>query len=557
MIVKLYRRIKHWLGGKTVRRKLNVVTMISVTCAALAASAALLVYRVFEQRTDYEAETLALTQIVAENATGSVSFQDTSSAESVLATLRAKPSIRGAVIDIPSRQNFATYGVTPTPAQRLKDGKFAAYDGWWLYTAAPISGEQGNLGMVYLVSDLRPMLWSTLRASLVALVLALALALLLSLFVLARLRGLITDPVHNLHAITQQVTENADFSRRAAVISGDEMGELTLAFNRMLDRIEANEADLKSANGRLTGEIEERRRLEAELVDASRQAGMAQVATGVLHNVGNVLNSVNISANILRDNLTAAPRLKLLKQTTDLMRAQGDQLGRFLLEDPRGKLVPTLIVEVVDQMMKTRDEAINELDQMTQNVDHIKQIVAMQQSYAKAGGVIQIVPPASLFDEALRLAQSSATRHGVQIVSHLGKVPDIETDRHQVLQILVNFLTNAVQAVKPQPAGKRRIDLHLATAEERILFTVQDNGAGIPAENLDKIFQHGFTTRRDGHGFGLHSGALAARKLGGTVQVHSDGPGLGARFTLELPLKIVRPLTTPAFPLPSHPSRAA
>lgn len=536
-------RLRQWLGAKSVRHKLAFITTCAVSCAALAVFAVLLAWRVFELRADTSAETRALTQIVAENAAGSVSFQDTASAESVLATLRAKPHIRGAVIDIPSRTNFATYGNPPPPAARLVDGRSFSHDGWWLYTAAPIGDHEVNLGMVHLMTDLRPIFWSAFGAAFLGLVLALAFAVPLSFFVLARLRGVILDPIENLHAATRHVAEHTDYSHRAPVISHDEMGELTTAFNRMLERIQAHKKDLHAANNRLMGEIDERRRLEAKLLETSRQAGMAQVATGVLHNVGNVLNSVNISANILRDSVVGSPRLKLLRQTIELMRAQGDDLPRFLNEDPRGKLVPRLLIEVVDQIFLARAEAVKELDQLAQNVDHIKQIVAMQQSYAKAGGVIESLQPATLFNEACRLAQASADRHGVRITPNLAEVPDLETDRHQVLQILVNFITNAVQAVKIRPDGDRRIGLHLTHAEDRIRFVVEDNGAGIPAENLQKIFQHGFTTRKDGHGFGLHSGALAARNLGGSLHVHSDGPGLGARFTLDLPLR--RPAAVP------------
>lgn len=528
-------RLKKWLSGKTVRYKLGFITTVAVGGATLAASASLLVYQIFEQRANYEAETLALTQIVAENATGSVSFQDIASAESVLATLRATPSIRGAVIDTPSRQNFAVYGNPPATGERLHGNHSAAYNGWWLQTAATIGDDQAPLGTVHLISDLRPMLWAATRASFTALILALSVALLMSLFVLRRLRGVILDPVENLHAVTRRVTENADFSQRADVISHDEMGELTVAFNRMLDRLEAKDAELRSANLKLIGEIDERKRLEVKLLEASRHAGMAQVATGVLHNVGNVLNSVNISANILRDTITANPKLKLLKQTVELMRAQGDALSRFLTDDARGRLVPSLLMEVIEQLLRSRNETVRELDEMTQNVEHIKQIVAMQQSYAKAGGIVQNLKPAELIEEATRMTQASTERHGVRFKTNFADVPLMETDRHQVLQILVNFITNAVQAVKIRPDGERQIILTLAEKTDRIFFSVEDNGVGISADNLQNIFQHGFTTRKDGHGFGLHSGAIAARNLGGKVEVHSDGPGRGACFTLDLP----------------------
>lgn len=535
---RIGRRFRQWLRGKSVRHKLGIITILAVTCAALAASAALLIFRIFEQRADHRADALALTRIVAENANGPVSFLDRAAAEAVLATLRAKPAIRGAAIDIPTHPNFATYGLPPLPSERLRDGRGFAFDGWLLHTTAVVGEAGSRLGTVHLVSDLRPMLWGAMRAAAITLVFALALALLLSLFVLARLRGVILDPVENLHAVTHRVTENADFSARAEVISGDEVGELTSAFNRMLDRLQAKEGELRATNTKLTGEIEERARLEAKLLETSRQAGMAQVATGVLHNVGNVLNSVNISANILRDSLGSNPRMKLLRQATDLMRAQGGDLPRFLAEDQRGRLVPTLMMELSDQMFATLPETQRELEHLVQNVDHIKQIVAMQQSYAKGGGVVQMLRPAELFEEATRLARASADRHGVRITPYFSTVPEIESDRHQILQILVNFITNAVQAVKVRPDGERRIALHISHHDDHLLFTVEDNGVGIPPENLQKIFQHGFSTRKDGHGFGLHSGALAARNLGGSVQVHSDGPGLGARFTLDLPLRV-------------------
>ncbi|RXK52849.1 HAMP domain-containing protein [Oleiharenicola lentus] len=531
-------RLREWLGTKSVREKLGFITIAAVTCATLAASATLLVWRLVEQRATHTADTLALTRIVAENATVSVSFQDTGSADSVLETLRSKPNIRGAVIDIPTRLNFATYGDPPPPSFRLSDGRTVAYAGWWLLTSAPIENHEVRIGTVHLWTDLRPILWSALGAAFAGLVLALALALMLSLFVLSRLRGLILNPIGNLHAATRHVTEHRDYAHRVPVISHDELGELTTAFNRMLARIQANKEELRAANTLLSDEMEERRRLETKLLETSRQAGMAQVATGVLHNVGNVLNSVNISANILREAISSNPRLKLLKQTTDLMRAQGDNLPRFLAEDPRGRLVPKLLIEVADQLIAARGEKIRELEELTQNVEHIKQIVAMQQSFAKAGGVVQALKPASLFEEACCLAQASVNRHGVRINTHLVETPQIETDRHQVLQILVNFITNAVQAVKVRPDGDRRIGLHLTLVDQRIRFAVEDNGMGIPPENLQKIFQHGFTTRKDGHGFGLHSGALAASNLGGSVHVHSDGAGLGARFTLELPLRL-------------------
>jgi signal transduction histidine kinase len=363
-------------------------------------------------------------------------------------------------------------------------------------------------------------------------------------------------PILNLQRVVRRVADG-DLSARADMVRGDEIGQLATSVNSMTQALLLRDRTLTEANETLEQRVAERtRELQDEVVarerahreleeaqrrmmQLSREAGMAEVATGVLHNVGNVLTSINVSANILSDSLTDRPRLTLLKQTTDLMRAQGADLPRFLTEDPRGQLVPALLIELVDQIVAGCAGSAKEVGHLLEKVDHIKQIVATQQDYAKSGGVIQAVVPAELFEEATRISNASINRHGVVVTRDLADVEKIETDRHQALQILVNFITNAIQAVKPRPVGERRISLQLSRTDGHVQFTVADNGVGITPENLQKIFQHGFTTRKDGHGFGLHSGALAASALGGRLTVHSDGPGCGARFTLNLPAQRV------------------
>ena len=359
-------------------------------------------------------------------------------------------------------------------------------------------------------------------------------------------------PILDLQRVVGRVADG-DLSARASTEQKDELGELATSVNSMTEALLLRDRTLKEANESLEHRVVERTRelqdqitarelahreleeAQRRLMQLSREAGMAEVATGVLHNVGNVLTSINISANILRDTITSHPRLALLKQTTDLMRSQGDTLPRFLNEDPRGQLVPALIIELVDQILANNANNSKEIGHLLENVDHIKQIVATQQNYAKSGGVIQNIAPNELFEEAARIAKASANRHGIVVIREFADIAKIETDRHQVLQILVNFISNAIQAVKPRLAGERRIVLRLDKTTDHVRFTVEDNGVGIPPENIPKIFRHGFTTSKDGHGFGLHSGALAARTLGGRLHVHSDGPDRGARFSVDLP----------------------
>jgi signal transduction histidine kinase len=265
---------------------------------------------------------------------------------------------------------------------------------------------------------------------------------------------------------------------------------------------------------------------------------MAQVATGILHNVGNVLNSVNVSANILRDTLGHNPHFTLLQQTTALLREQESNLPVFLTENPRGRLVPPFFIKLGEEIAHIQSDLLRETNLLSENVDHIKHIVSLQQNYAHAGGVLSKLRPDEIFLDALRITQASFVRHEVKVVRHFNEAREVVTDRHHVLQIIVNLLTNAVQAVKIRAPGSREISLTIAAAGADIEFGVQDNGVGIKAPDLQRIFQHGFTTRKDGHGFGLHSGALAARNLGGRLVAHSEGPDRGARFTLTLPVSL-------------------
>lgn len=275
-------------------------------------------------------------------------------------------------------------------------------------------------------------------------------------------------------------------------------------------------------------------RLNAQLVESSRFAGMAEIATGVLHNVGNVLNSLNVSATLVSDQLRGSKVASLVKAVT-LLREHEKDLGTFITADPKGRQLPGFLEAVATRLTEEQAALKQEIRAMQDNVDHVKQIVAMQQAYAKVGGVREPVEAGALVEEALRLSQAALARHQIEVVRDYSPVPTVMTDRHKVLQILVNLITNAKHALDERAEG-RRLALRIQGDGGRVRIAVDDNGAGITAENLTRIFQHGFTTRRDGHGFGLHSGANAAKELGGSLQARSEGSGQGAIFILELPV---------------------
>jgi len=274
---------------------------------------------------------------------------------------------------------------------------------------------------------------------------------------------------------------------------------------------------------------------QQSLMDLSRTTGMAEVATGVLHNVGNVLNSVNVSASVIDEQL-ANSCLRDLRDVAALLQAHAVDTADFIAHDPHGQQLADLVIQLAEHLDAEHRNWRREVQSVASNIEHIKEIVAMQQSYARVAGVIERLAPRDLFEDAVHMNERALARHNVVLERDYRTVPLVEVDKHKVLQILVNLVRNAKYAVEELPPANRCIRLQLvALASGRVQFIVADNGVGIPPENLNRIFSLGFTTRRDGHGFGLHTGALAARELGGSLTVRSDGPGRGATFTLELP----------------------
>jgi ligand-binding sensor domain-containing protein/signal transduction histidine kinase len=278
----------------------------------------------------------------------------------------------------------------------------------------------------------------------------------------------------------------------------------------------------------------ESERLHKQLLETSHKAGMAEVASNVLHNVGNVLNSVNISASLASD-MVRKFKVPSLAKVVELLNQNAANLGTFVTSDPKGAQVPAFLAKLTENMAHDQQRTVQEMESLAKNIEHIKEIVVMQQSYARISGVREIVKVSDLVEDSYRMDVDSFTRHGVQFIRDYQNVPPVNVEKHKVLQILVNLIRNAKQACDERGQEDKQVSVRIASEDGQVKISVTDNGIGIQPENLTRIFNHGFTTRKNGHGFGLHSGALAANELGGSLTVASDGPGKGAVFTLALP----------------------
>jgi signal transduction histidine kinase len=350
-----------------------------------------------------------------------------------------------------------------------------------------------------------------------ALVSTVAAGFLLLGVLLAFLRRTVVDP---LSALTRQAVEigrTDDTSRRLALTRPDEIGVLSREFDRML------------------GELETSR---AQLVDSARTAGMSEIATGILHNVGNVLNSVNVSAGMVAQRVQGS-KLPKLERLLEMVEAQGEDLARFLETHPKGKHVVPFLGEVTRTLRGDHDEIEREVRSLGTGIEHIRRLVEAQQELAGKSELRELVDVAAQVELAWGIVgRSSGGRAGPELVREIEDLGRVRLDRHKLVQVLVNLFKNACEAIEESGRDRGRVWVRVRRdGDQRLSIEVADDGVGIAPANLTRVFRHGFTTKPNGHGFGLHSCANAATEMGGDIRAASPGPGRGASFVLRLPLE--------------------
>ncbi len=529
-----------FLNNLSIRGKQTLIIMLTSTLTLLLAGVAFLGVDAYYFRGDLTKELSTMMQFAGDNCTAALDFNVPKTAEDTLRALRAEPPIANACIYNLQGDVFAAYQragtSTPTrfppvqpPGHEFRDHQLRIFE--------PITMQGKKIGTIFVTCDLYELNDHLKRFAMMA-ALVLGLSLLVAFFLSVRLQRVISGPILQLAQAMQTVTLEKKYSVRVRKQSDDELGQLMDGFNEMLAQIQERDAALESARDHLEARVAERTRelesIHKQLVDASRQGGMAEIATNVLHNVGNVLNSVNVSTGLIVERVKKS-KTPGLARVVDLLGQHEHDLAAFIAQDARGKHLPAHLAQLSTHLAGEQEALVNELDSLRRNVEHIKEIVAMQQNYAKVGGVKEMINVVDLVEDGMCLNEGSLRRHGVEVTREFEQVPPLNAEKHKILQILVNLLSNAKYACQESGRTDKRLTVRVANGEGRIRISVTDNGIGIPPENMTRIFNHGFTTRKDGHGFGLHSGALAAKEIGGSLTVQSDGPGEGAAFTLELP----------------------
>lgn len=284
-------------------------------------------------------------------------------------------------------------------------------------------------------------------------------------------------------------------------------------------------------------------RLQQQLRESSHRAGMAEIATGVLHNVGNVLNSLGIANSIALRELKSL-RLDRLQRVNSAIRNNRDSLVAFLTEHECGQYLPDYLGMLTEHLSCNVRAAQTEMHAIDQLLHHLSNVVSAHQALAGVGGLREPVDLRDLAEAALQLHAPKLDQ--IEVVRIYEDLPVVKIDRHKVLQVLVNLVSNARDAIQAGEASSGRIIVRLRLDGDHALLSIEDSGIGMCQEVLSHLWQFGYTTKQNGHGFGLHNSANVARAIGATLDGQSDGPGKGSRFTLRLPVDGNSPLSCEA-----------
>jgi signal transduction histidine kinase len=550
-----------------IRFKLTALTAITTTLALAVCCVLFVVNDIRLMRRSKVDQLTAIAEILAQNSSAALSFRQQDSAIELLESLSDRRTIVAAWMLDDASDEFARYSRLPDakcPSFRADQEYRYASDGS-LFAWSPIV-ESGEVLGTIVVQDSLEDLHANIEDSIVITVFVLLIGTSIGLSVALPLNHVLSRPILELATAAQQISLGADFDLRVKHESQDEIGVLYDEFNAMLTRIQERDGVIRRAHGELqqsndllenrvhmrTQMLElanqklKREMLQSELasaaltdaqdelIESSRKAGMADVANSVLHNVGNVLNSLNVSAAVITERVREMRVVKLQQCISMILNHQGD-LTDFLRHDAKGSIIPGYLPNLVDHLTGDQQRVLCELESLTKNVEHIKDIVRAQQSHAGAFGVVEMCKPRDLIEDAVQFSLDSIKRHGIDLVRDYEDVGEVQVETARLLQILVNLIKNAKESVLAVEGTDKRITLAIRNKGERVQYVVSDSGAGIDPEQLTKIFSHGFTTKANGHGFGLHASANFAKEMGGELTALSAGVGRGATFVIELP----------------------
>jgi len=271
------------------------------------------------------------------------------------------------------------------------------------------------------------------------------------------------------------------------------------------------------------------------VITLAHQEGMAQVSANVLHNVGNVLNSINVAATLVSDRVSDS-ELAGLKGISTALEKHKNNLGDFITKDTQGSQLPGYIKMLTEYWEKEQIAITDTMKKLMNNIQHIKYVINLQKSNSIKTGLEQLVSIEELLDESLAISNIMGSQSDIKIEKYYGDIKPFIVDKLKLIQIFINLVSNGKHALIDSSIKNKLLILRTNINDQgNIIIQIIDNGIGIAPENLSHLFVHGFTTRKEGHGFGLHASAIAIKEMKGEIRAHSEGIGKGATFTIEFP----------------------
>jgi two-component system, NtrC family, sensor kinase len=511
----------------------------------LACSAAFILNNLFFFKKFIHRNLESTAKILGQNLTPTLAFSDKPEATKILSSLKSEPSISSAYVLLANGSLFAQYGnITVESDSHYNERSGVTFDGSHAIFSYKLSDQNEVQGFLYLNADLKVFL-AEYKNFLWIVVAVFVLGLLMSLILAHFIQRALSQPITLFAQTVQDITESGNYSLRMKKQTYSrpirEIETLSEEFNQMLNQIQLRDDKIRNTNTELELKVEERtvelKEIQEVALQNAHSAGMAEIATGILHNIGNIMNSITTSANEITQVLQRTKMPGLLK-ANKLLEENVNQINHFLTEDSRGKALPEYYLRIGESLSNEQQRIKEELMAMSKKIVLIKDVIHTQQEYAKTGFFFEELSLAQVTDEILEMQRNAFTRHAIKLIKHYGDTPPVKVQRVKLAHILVNLIKNSKEAMQSKPPEEKQLTIEIGQDQNAGIFLkIKDTGEGIPDENLKRIFNHGFTTKQGGHGFGLHFCANAMTEMGGHLDVKSEGIGKGVSFTLIFPNK--------------------
>ncbi|MBU2514126.1 response regulator [bacterium] len=321
----------------------------------------------------------------------------------------------------------------------------------------------------------------------------------------------------------------------------DESGSIQSSFTMIMDITDRKKAEEELARHKdhleelVRERTEELERTHKELVEKAHKAGMADIATDIVHNIGNVLNSVKTSVQII-DNVVNNSLMINFKKANELLRENIDSLEEFICKDEKGKLLMNYYLKIEEGLDEEQLQVKELIERMRRMVDAIADIVSAQQSYTTFDWLVEEADLRKTVSDAITVMNQQIEAFHIDLKLDFAEVPPVPIQRIKLLHVLINIIKNAGEAMASVPNHERSFSISVGydpIDSKTILIRLKDNGPGISPENLERIFSYGFTTKKGRHGLGLHSCANYITEMGGKIWAENNSSGKGTTFFLK------------------------